>query len=686
MSAANYPITGPPLPSVAPTNGSVPLRLEVRDLQQNYPDQWNLYLLGLQAFYQLDETSDLSYYGIAGIHGRPYREWGNVSGTNNSRWQGYCTHTSILFAPWHRPYLALFEQVLYGIIQNIANSFPDATLARYQQAASTFRIPYWDWAAQPPSGDQYFPVSVGGSTTATVITPQSNGQTVTIPNPLYSYKFSPLDPEQGDFINDQGVPYNKWPTTLRYPSSSRSVNATSQEDQVFDAMSSQFAGLQSSVNILMNDPNYKDFAAFSNHVWQVNEPGTYASLEDIHNSIHGEVGGNVGHMAELDYSAFDPVFWLHHANVDRLFAIWQALNPTSYTINQPAGDGTFVITASSIETDTTPLAPFNDATGQAYWNSDRVRSTETFNYAYPETQRWAFSSDSDYMNSVQNAVNQLYGAVPSQFAGDQGFGDNFMAIPASIPAGPVTKEKAGGSSAHEATSGSAQKPIAAPAPEAHKSGFHPFHDILDKAKHAFSGGSESGGDGTRGLDLEAEIGKDSGPTQPAKPVKFTEYICNIKAPKHILHQTYRVHIFLGPFDGATETWHTQDALVGTFAVFGKDPATTACGKCKTDAEAHVVITGTVPLTAQLLTEYKKGNLGGMDKENVLPYLKDNLHWRVTLADGTDKRREEVPGLSVSVVTTEVEIEGGRQRFSGVYEVHPEVTEGRPAGHNAGDQV
>jgi tyrosinase len=93
------------------------------------------------------------------------------------------------------------------------------------------------------------------------------------------------------------------------------VNATSEESQVFDAMSSQFAGLQSSVNILMNDPNYKDFAAFSNHAWQVNEPGTYASLEDIHNSIHGEVGGNAGHMAELDYSAFDPVFWLHHAYV-----------------------------------------------------------------------------------------------------------------------------------------------------------------------------------------------------------------------------------------------------------------------------------------------------------------------------------------------------------------------------------
>lgn len=95
----------------------------------------------------------------------------------------------------------------------------------------------------------------------------------------------------------------------------------------------------------------------------------------------------------------------------------------------------------------------------------------------------------------------------------------------------------------------------------------------------------------------------------------------------------------------------------------------------------------MPLTAGLIDEWKKGNLGSMDKENVLPYLKENLHWRVTLADGTDKRREEVLGLSVSVVTTEVEVEqDGRQRFSGVYEVHPEVTDGRPAGHSAGDQV
>jgi tyrosinase len=42
------------------------LRIEIRDLQANNPDQWNLYLLALDAFKKTDEKSDLSYYGIAG--------------------------------------------------------------------------------------------------------------------------------------------------------------------------------------------------------------------------------------------------------------------------------------------------------------------------------------------------------------------------------------------------------------------------------------------------------------------------------------------------------------------------------------------------------------------------------------------------------------------------------------------
>jgi tyrosinase len=43
------------------------------------------------------------------------------------------------------------------------------------------------------------------------------------------------------------------------------------------------------------------------------------SLEAVHNLVHNILGGG-GHMTNLAYSAFDPVFWLHHAYVTILEA------------------------------------------------------------------------------------------------------------------------------------------------------------------------------------------------------------------------------------------------------------------------------------------------------------------------------------------------------------------------------
>ena len=63
---------------------------------------------------------------------------------------------------------------------------------------------------------------------------------------------------------------------------------------------------------------YKDYAAFTNHQWDPDEKGQgeaskYSSIEDVHNNIHALMGGNEGHMSELDYASYDPSFWLHHA-------------------------------------------------------------------------------------------------------------------------------------------------------------------------------------------------------------------------------------------------------------------------------------------------------------------------------------------------------------------------------------
>jgi len=57
-----------PAPHRLTTPGPVPIRREIRDLEQNYPDVWSLYLLGLDAFQKLDENDPLSYYQIAGEH------------------------------------------------------------------------------------------------------------------------------------------------------------------------------------------------------------------------------------------------------------------------------------------------------------------------------------------------------------------------------------------------------------------------------------------------------------------------------------------------------------------------------------------------------------------------------------------------------------------------------------------
>ncbi len=57
-------------------------------------------------------------------------------------------------------------------------------------AAASLRLPYWDWAMDPPAGQNDVPDSIA-QPSIQVITP--NG-TQTIPNPLYQYTFHPIDP------------------------------------------------------------------------------------------------------------------------------------------------------------------------------------------------------------------------------------------------------------------------------------------------------------------------------------------------------------------------------------------------------------------------------------------------------------------------------------------------------------
>lgn len=122
---ATIPIVVGKLPLAA--NGSVPRRLEVRQMKR-YPHKWDLFILALSMFQSADQDDPLSWYQIAGerdlvrrndvlgtdhlcpgIHGVPFVPWNNVAPSPGASMSGYCTHSSVLFPMWHRPYLALFE-------------------------------------------------------------------------------------------------------------------------------------------------------------------------------------------------------------------------------------------------------------------------------------------------------------------------------------------------------------------------------------------------------------------------------------------------------------------------------------------------------------------------------------------------------------------------------------------------
>jgi tyrosinase len=319
-------------------------RLEIRQLEAD-PDQWNIFLLGLRRFQQTDQSNMTSWYQIAGIHGRPYIPWDGVPAAPGLNSPGYCTHVSNLFLPWHRPYLALVEQTLHWHIVQVVNEFPSgAQRQRYAQAALKWRWPYWDWAAEPPAGQGVYPASVQ-MPTVTVTAP--NG-TQRIPNPLYSYQFH--NATQQDFYFD---PFSSWQETKRWPTSWER-NATSQNNLVGPVLDNNRISFRDRLYNLFT--NYDNFTEFGNEAWM--NPGirNADSLESIHDAIHSITGSN-GHMTYLDYSAFDPIFFLHHAMMDRCFALWQALYPNSYVEPMKSVEQTYTVTVGEMQDATSALVP-----------------------------------------------------------------------------------------------------------------------------------------------------------------------------------------------------------------------------------------------------------------------------------------------------------------------------------------
>ena len=117
-----------------------------------------------------------------------------------------------------------------------------------------------------------------------------------------------------------------WPETVRYPTTN-DASAVSQNSLVAQQLDNSATAIRGRLyNVLTS---YPDYAKFSNEAWIPNpNPNNYDSIESIHDTIHGLVGSG-GHMSWITYSGFDPCFMLHHAMIDRVFAMWQIIHPNS---------------------------------------------------------------------------------------------------------------------------------------------------------------------------------------------------------------------------------------------------------------------------------------------------------------------------------------------------------------------
>jgi tyrosinase len=369
--------------------------------------------------------------------------------------------------------------------------------------------------------------------------------------------------------------------------------------------------------------------------------------------------------------------------------MWQALNPNSY-VTLKASEGNFTTQEGAREDANSELKPFWNKTGTKFWTSTQVKNTIDFGYAYPEVQGLTSSTTQANQAALRRTIMQQYGGnVLSNFFANVGAGAAKIQT-ATLPG--VSTELT-----QHFVQKSTHPPAAAAQSLAAQVAIHPAKTVEKASQPVIEVAEVVPTPATTPSEQKAKPAPAvvAPPPTSIVPEKFahiapdnafTEWVTNLRAVKHGLSQTFRVFVFLGDFNPDPETWPLEENLVGRFTVLGRAPDT-GCAKCKKDQDNELVVTGTVPLTTALLREIVAGRLHNLRTEEVEPYLVRHLHWRVTLFDGEEQERSEVPGLKVGVVSTEVRIaEDGTPIYAGEYQTHPAITDGRPAGLLPDDTV
>ncbi|KAI0647846.1 tyrosinase [Trametes meyenii] len=555
--------TGPFQAGKVPGAGA-PNRMEINDFIKN-EKMFSLYVQALQAMMDTPQDDDRSFFQIAGIHGLPYVPWNSAGEEASGEPTGYCTHGSVLFPTWHRPYVALFEQILQEHAFRIASSYVSDT-DTWCEAATDLRQPYWDWAKNviPPPELTIMEKVI-------IIIPSGKHKAVT--NPLLRYRFRPVDSSFAD-------PFTKWPTTIRHPTREGSCGEVD-IDALLAMLEANRADITSKTyGLLTRTHTWNSFSCHS----PGNGPCISNSLEAIHDAVHDCVGGG-GHMGDPAYAAFDPIFMFHHCQVDRLLSLWEALNPGVWVSEDTANDGTFAIPPKATVDENTALAPFRHSQS-SFWTSRNVAgvSPAQLGYSYPEFNDLDLSDRPAVSRRIANVVNQMYAPEhlrqrllsrrDTKRHGTDSL-ENTMPVVHSLQTDP---------SVSEALNGRNQS-----------------HRALPHSQHRTNG------------DLSGLL-----PNPPR-----WEWTARIRVKKHEVGGAFAVLLFLGPVPSDPKEWHAAPSYVGAHHAF-VNSAAPRCANCRGRADAATE--GFVHLDEAIAK--RAGKLPSDEPETVKEYLRDALSWRV----------------------------------------------------------
>ncbi|GAW04614.1 Di-copper centre-containing protein [Lentinula edodes] len=343
--------------------GGVYPRLEVRELAK-INEQWTLFNLGLQRIQQAEyKPVAAKFISLGGIHGLPFQRWSGdpkgAPGPLSSEYGGYCNHASILFPTWHRPYVLALEQSIgeaaLVIAGELTEELSDAVKKIWITAAQQLRWPYWDWT-DPSTGKEGLPALLKPH--AVVLQLPNGTQKRLEYNPLATYQFE--NPRPDGFQNMENSKDNRWSpfqvgqtayfkdwtSTYRWPTNS--LHPEEQYASIDDLLTDDdknnrygWKSLRSNVAHLFTfplaagkdeDPFIWDefsnttFQSYKTKIARGMKDYKAGSVEHPHNSVHLLLGG-LGHMSNNDYAGFDPIFYLHHANIDRILALWEYIYP-----------------------------------------------------------------------------------------------------------------------------------------------------------------------------------------------------------------------------------------------------------------------------------------------------------------------------------------------------------------------